>query len=450
MARLWEGGGVEAERIVADYTAADDAVLDNHIIGQDLATNAAHVRMLAACGYLTEDESDAILGQLSRIRQDWQAGTFVVGPEDEDVHTAIETAVTEAIGEPGRRIHTGRSRNDQVLTDMRLYLRLHLAGLAEQAVSLALAFAAYARKYLTLAMPGYTHMQRAMPSSVALWAGAFAEALTDDAAQLLAQYQAADACPLGSGAGYGVSLRIDRELTASLLGFSRVQYNPIYCQNSRGRIEGLALAAVSGLMMTLGRFATDMLLFTTAEYDFFTVEKRLTTGSSIMPQKKNLDIMELLRARVRTVQASEQLVKAVTGGLPSGYARDLQETKKPIIEAFAHAKGSLAIVGALLEGMTPNRERMLAALSADIYATDEVFLLVEEGVPFRDAYRQVKDRLEEVVVPHGGLFSDERATAGTPANPALDLVQKRIDELALAARGAFEREVGLLDRVLAP
>lgn len=450
MARLWEGGGVEADRAVAEYTAADDAVLDNHIIGQDLATNAAHVRMLAACGYLAESERDAILGELATIRELWRQGRFVIQPEDEDVHTRIETTVTAAIGEPGRRIHTGRSRNDQVLTDMRLFIRLRLVCLADEALALAGAFDAWARRYSDIAMPGYTHMQRAMPSSVALWAGAFAEALVDDAAQLYAQYGAADACPLGSGAGYGVSLGIDREMTADLLGFSRVQYNPIHCQNSRGRIEGMALAAVSGLMMTLGRFATDMLLFTTAEYDFFEVEKRLTTGSSIMPQKKNLDIMELLRARVRTVQACEQLVKSIPGGLPSGYARDLQETKKPIIDAFAHAEGALAIVGALLGGMTPKRERMLAALSPDIYATDEVFRLVEGGTPFRDAYRKVKDQLDEVVVPSAGVVPDVGATPGTPANPALDAVRGRIEGQAGVIRQARAREEGLLDRLLSP
>ena len=448
MARLWEGGGVEADRAVAEYTAADDAVLDNHIIGQDLATNAAHVRMLAACGYLEGPERDAILGELAKIRELWRQGRFVIQPEDEDVHTRIETTVTAAIGEPGRRIHTGRSRNDQVLTDMRLFLRQNLAGLAVDALDLAGAFDAWARRYSDLAMPGYTHMQRAMPSSVGLWAGAFAEALTDDAAQLLAQYRAADACPLGSGAGYGVILGIDREMTAGLLGFSRVQYNPIHCQNSRGRIEGMALAAVSGLMMTLGRFATDMLLFTTAEYDFFEVEKRLTTGSSIMPQKKNLDIMELLRARVRTVQACEQLVKAIPGGLPSGYARDLQETKKPIIDAFAHARSSLGITGALLGGMSPKKERMLAALSPDIYATDEVFSLVESGTPFRDAYRAVKDRLDAVVVPASGVQLDGKATPGTPANPALDAVRKRLEMLREEAGEARAREDGLLDRLL--
>ena len=449
MARLWESGKSDAigtgntERIVAEYTAALDALLDNHLIREDLITNAAHVRMLAACGYLEEKDCRAILDELMRIHGAWQNGNFAVAPDDEDVHTKIENEVTNAIGEPGRRMHTGRSRNDQVLTDIRLFIRRRLAALAQDSVRLAADFLAFAGRHTAVAMPGYTHMQRAMPSSPALWAGAYAEALLDDAGQLLAQYAQADLSPLGSGAGYGVTLRIDRELSARLMGFSRVQHNSMYCQNSRGKIEGMALAAVSNLMMTLGRFASDMLLFTTSEYAFFTVDDSLTTGSSIMPQKKNLDIMELLRARVHTVQSAEQLVKAIPPGLPSGYSRDLQEMKKPLIEAFSIAESSLRIVSLLLGGIRVNAERMAAALSPEIYATDEVFKRVESGIPFRDAYREVKNALTEVRAPDGKITPDEKAPIGTPANPGLPAIQARLSELETRARSAAAREDGL-------
>jgi argininosuccinate lyase len=449
MAKLWEngtrgeGGESNTEGIVAEYTAAEDALLDNHLIREDLITNAAHVRMLAACGYIGEKECRAILDELARIYDAWQNGSFAVLPDDEDVHTKIENEITNAIGEPGRRMHTGRSRNDQVLTDTRLFIRRRLASLALQSTLLAADFLELAGRFPGVAMPGYTHMQRAMPSSLALWAGAYAEALTDDTEQLLSQYAHADISPLGSGAGYGVTLRIDRELSARLMGFSRVQLNSIYCQNSRGKIEGMALAAVSNLMMTLGRFACDMLLFTTSEYAFFTVDDRLTTGSSIMPQKKNLDVMELLRARVHTVHASEQLVKAISCGLPSGYSRDLQEMKKPLIEAFAIAESSLGIVSALLGGIQINEGRMSAALSAEIYATDEVFKRVEAGVPFRDAYREVKNALAEVRRPAENIIPDDAAPAGTPANPALPAIQERLSALDTRARAAAEAENGL-------
>ncbi|MDR2733149.1 MAG: argininosuccinate lyase [Spirochaetota bacterium] len=444
MARLWENPKSQTESIVADYTAAEDALLDNHLVPEDLITNAAHARMLAERGYISAQECRAILDELARIHDAWQSGNFMVSAADEDVHTKIENAVTIAIGEPGKKMHTGRSRNDQVLTDLRLYLRRRLASLALLAARLAQDFHDFAERAALHAMPGYTHMQRAMPSSVALWAGAFTEALADDAEQLLSQHAQADISPLGSGAGYGVSLKIDRELTARLMGFSRVQINPLHCQNSRGKIEGMALAAVSNLMMTLGRFAGDMLLFTTSEYGFFSVADRFTTGSSIMPQKKNLDIMELLRARVHTVQAAEQLVKAIPLGLPSGYSRDLQEMKKPLIEAFSIAESSLAVVSALLGGITVNTERLRAALSAEIYATDAVFRRVEEGVPFRDAYHEIKSALDDVQPPRDSLAlalhasRDAAATIGTPANPGLALLLGRVTPLQKRAEAALD------------
>jgi len=443
MAKLWESGEGNTERIVLEYTAAEDALLDNALIREDLITNAAHVRMLAACGYLGEGESRAILGELTRIHDAWQGGNFAVSPDDEDVHTKIENEVTNAIGEPGRKMHTGRSRNDQVLADIRLFIRRRLAGLALASARLSAKFLAFAERHAGAAMPGYTHMQRAMPSSLGLWAGAFAEALADDAEQLLAQYALADISPLGSGAGYGVGLGIDRELTARLMGFSRVQANSIYCQNSRGKIEGMALAAVSNLMMTLGRFASDVLLFTTSEYGFLSAPDRLTTGSSIMPQKKNLDIMELLRARVHTVQAAGQLVQSIPLGLPSGYSRDLQEMKKPLIEAFSIAWSSLAIAAVLLDGIRVNEEPMRAALSAELYATDEVFKRVEGGAPFRDAYREVKNALGSVLRPEGGIVLDPKATIGTPANPGFSGIQARSRALEGRAHAALDAEDGL-------
>lgn len=428
MAKLWASGGAVSASAVDAYTASADAVLDNQLVEMDVWTNAAHVRMLAARGYMNTGERDAVLGELSAILAAWRRGEFVVVPEDEDVHTKIENTVTGRIGEAGQRIHTGRSRNDQVLTDMRLYCKAGLYGLAEAVHATAAAFLDFAGKHALVPMPGYTHMQRAMPSSVGLWAGAFAESLGDDLRLIAGVLETVDASPLGSGACTGISLNIDREATRALLGFSRLQSNAIYCHNSRGKLEGAVLAALSAVMLTLGRFASDLLLYTTAEYAFFTVASGLTTGSSIMPQKKNLDPLELLRARVRTVLAAEALVKAIPASLPSGYSRDLQETKRPLLESFQTVLSSLEICRLYLDGLSPDHERLAGAMGAELYATDDVFALVREGVPFREAYRRVKDALAGVAARDPHFTLDPGATPGTPANPDLETLAGRLAE----------------------
>jgi len=429
MATLWQNGGAASQELVERYTAADDALLDNHIVEMDVYTNAAHVRMLADCGYMGEEERDSIIVSLRGILESWKSGSFAVLPEDEDVHTKIENRVTDRVGEAGKRIHTGRSRNDQVLTDMRLFCRLRLYDTAHVLFSLARTLLDFARIHRDLPMPGYTHMQRAMPSSVGLWAGGFVEALIDDALHLQGVLEYIDASPLGSGAGYGITLGIDREKTMKLLGFSRVQLNSIYCQNSRGKMEGAVLSVLSGIMLTLGRLASDLLLYTTSEYSFFSAGPGLTTGSSIMPQKKNLDIMELLRARVRSVHAAESLVKGIPAALPSGYSRDLQETKRPLIESFLTVEDSLQVSDLLIQGISPDPEKMAEAMGPELYATDDVFVLVGEGVPFREAYGRVKGALEDVAARNPSFEYNEKATPGTPMNPELDTLCRRCEQI---------------------
>lgn len=427
MAKLWQDGKQQESDLVNRYTAGGDAELDNRLVEMDVWTNAAHVRMLAACGYMSEQERDALLGALRTVLDEYYSGAFRVRPEDEDVHTRIENRVTELVGEPGEKIHTGRSRNDQVLSDLRLFMRRALFRVRAAALELGRAFVAFGQRYQDVAMPGYTHMQRAMPSSLALWAGAFAESLLDDARYAGAVLDCLDSSPLGSGAGYGVSLAIDREMTASLLGFSRVQVNAVYCHNARGKSEGAVLSVCSNIMLTLGRLASDLVLFTTAEYGFFRVEQRFCTGSSIMPQKRNLDIMELLRARVRSVLQAEALVKSIPPSLPSGYSRDLQETKRPLLETTDMVYDSLCLCRELLEGLIPDRERMAASLSPELYATDEVFRRVEGGMTFRSAYREVKTHLAELNQGARPVQLDAAAVPGTVANPGLGLLQAALE-----------------------
>lgn len=427
MAKLWETSQTDSNKLVDEYTASEDAVLDNHLIEMDIMTNAAHVRMLRSCGYMNEAELKDVLIVLKELLAEYQQGKFFILPEDEDVHSRIENEVTKRKGAVGGKIHSGRSRNDQVLSDMRLYFRDKLIEISENSGKMVESLLVFGEKHKTIPMPGYTHMQRAMPSSVALWAGAFAEALLDDIQNLLNALNYNDMSPLGSGAGYGVKLGINREMTAELLGFSRVQVNPIYCQNSRGKVDGVVLGALSNVMLTLGKMASDLLLFTTAEFDFFKVPDSFTTGSSIMPQKKNLDIMELLRARVRTVAAYETQVKSISASIPSGYSRDLQETKGPIIESFKIVNQSLAITTALIDELQVNALKMDSCLTPDVYATDIVFAKVDAGSTFREAYRGVKENINNLEVQNHEIDISEKATLGTAENPGLKVVAKRLE-----------------------
>ncbi len=427
MAKLWETAQTNSNKLVEEYTASEDAILDNHLIEMDIMTNAAHVRMLQSCGYMTESELGDVLGVLKDLLAEYKRGDFFIRAEDEDVHSRIENEVSSRKGEVGGKIHSGRSRNDQVLSDLRLYFRDNLIEASENCTQAVDTLLNFGEKYIAVPMVGYTHMQRAMPSSVALWAGGFGEALLDDVQNLLNALNYNDMSPLGSGAGYGVKLGINRDMTAELLGFSRVQINPIYCQNSRGKVDGIVLAALSNVMLTLGKLASDLLLFTTAEFDFFKVPDSFTTGSSIMPQKKNLDIMELLRARVRTVVAYEMQVKGISAAIPSGYSRDLQETKGPIIDAFKIVNQSLAITTALVGELQVNGEQMEACLTPDVYATDIVFEKVDGGSTFREAYRDVKENINNLDVHSQKINLSEDATLGTAENPGLKVVAKRLE-----------------------
>lgn len=453
MAKLWaasaENSDEKVEQLVDRYTAADDALLDNRLVEMDLYTNAAHVRMLAKQGYMNRQELDEILQSLRGILDDYRKGDFVVRAEDEDVHTCIENRVTAEIGEAGGRIHTGRSRNDQVLTDLRLFIQLKLLKVIRAVAELGYTFTGFGLRHAEVPMPGYTHMQRAMPSSVALWAGAFAEACKDDGFHLFRLLEYSNISPLGSGAGYGITLDIDRDETARLLGFARVQLNSIYCQNSRGKIESAVMSGLSNVMLTLGRLSSDLLLFTTSEYRFFKVPDSFTTGSSIMPQKKNLDVMELLRARVRSVLAQESLVKQVAATLPSGYSRDLQETKRPLLDSFDTVLDSLEVVKQLVEGLEPDSDRLRGALSPDVYAADAAFELVKGGMPFRDAYRKIKDELESLPEVPAQVNLDKGVTPGTPANPGLEELQGTLREFSEKILHCQSLRSGGLEQLLA-
>lgn len=435
MSKLWDKG-YQLDRLAEEYEVGEDATLDNMLARADVLGSIAHAHALYQAGILTQDEFSRLKGTLVEALKLAEAGNLVLEEGDEDIHSRLERFLTDKLGPLGQKIHTGRSRNDQVLVDLRLFAREEILDVASRALELARGFVRFARTHETVPMPGYTHMQRAMISSVGLWASAFAEALVDDVRLLMAVYDLNDQSPLGSAAGYGVPLDIDRELTARLLGFSRVQRNTLYCQNSRGKIEASILHGLAQIMVDMSRFAQDLLLFTTAEFRFFRVSTELLTGSSLMPQKFNLDVMELLRARTHQIISCEQQVLHTIAALPSGYNRDVQETKGPLLRSFRQVGLSLMVCLKVLEGLEVDREGLREACTAELFATDAALDLVRQGIPFREAYRQVALRLKDLELPDVSLALAQRRHLGAPGNLALDKLEADIDLLSgqLASR----------------
>jgi argininosuccinate lyase len=333
---------------------------------------------------------------LHTILKKYQNHEFELKHGDEDIHTKIENDLVQITGDIGKKIHTGRSRNDQVLVDMRVFSKGQIYLIKENLLTLTCFFIRYAKKWKKIPMPGYTHMQKAMPSSVGLWLGAFAESLADSIKLLDTALYLVDQSPLGSGAAYGVTLPLDRQMTTDLLGFRKVQNNSLYCQNSRGKIEGAVLFALTNIASDISRFASDVLLFTTSEFNYFTVDKSICTGSSIMPQKQNVDIAELLRSKSHIMLGYFMQVYTVGLNLPSGYNRDLQDTKRPYMEALKLSCDILEIAQLLLTNITPNTGVLKANMTKELYATSLAYDYVQQGTPFRMAYQKVGENLDSI------------------------------------------------------
>ena len=385
---------------VLDFTAGSDIQLDLDLVQADCFGTAAHVTMLSRLPVrpkiITDSERREVIRELGSIMKRAATGQFTISLDDQDVHLAVERILTAKLGDLGKKVHTGRSRNDQVAVDLRLFAREQLIGTVAEALSLASTLVAFAQEHVKIPMVGRTHMQPAMPSSVGLWASAHAESLLDDAALLMAVYELNDQCPLGSAASYGVPLPIDRALTSNLLGFSRPVHNVLYANNARGKIESLILQALSQVMLSLSRIAQDLMLFTLPEFGYFTLPAEFGTGSSIMPQKNNPDVVELVRARVARVMACELAVMDIARSLPSGYNRDLQETKGPFMEGIATTRACLRSMAQMVGPMQVNVEALLKGFSPGVFATDRALELVGQGMPFRDAYNYIKAHLDEL------------------------------------------------------
>ena len=431
MRRKTTVGEVDAE--VLAYTAGQDRVLDLALVEADCFGTAAHVSMLARLPVqpplLAPADAKAVVAELRGVLADAAAGKFRISLEDQDVHLAVERRLTEKLGDLGKRVHVGRSRNDQVATDLRLYAKTRLLDAADAAAALARTLVAFAKKHAKTPMVGRTHMQPAMPSSVGLWASAWAESLLDDLALLRTAYELNDRCPLGSAASYGVPLPIDRRLTSDLLGFAAPVHNVLHANQARGKLESIILSALGQAMLTLSRLAQDLILFSMPEFGYFRLPAEFTTGSSIMPQKRNPDVPELLRAKAAKVLAYANLVAEIVRAAPSGYNRDLQETKAPFMEGFELAISSLRILTPLVAGLEVDAAALRRGFGPEVYATDRALELVAQGMPFRDAYHQVKANLDQLA----GFDPDAALAAKRHLGAPLGLDFKALDAQARAA-----------------
>ncbi len=389
MSTLWTRAD-EPDPWLQSFLAGDDHVLDRHLLPYDCRASLAHARMLARIGVLDDAELASLETGLAQVAEAAEQGRFPITEADEDCHTAIENFLTKTCGEAGRKIHTGRSRNDQVLTALRLWEKDHVDHLLGTVVAYLDALYAVRQAQGQVSLPGYTHMQAAMPTTVDTWLGSYADAARDDHELLSLVRRLVDRCPLGTAAGFGVPvLPIDREGTAAELGFAEVLANPMYAQLSRGRVEALLLAACSQVMLGLSRLASDLLLFSTREFRLVQLPQAVCTGSSLMPQKRNPDVLELVRARFHVVAGEEAKVRAMTAGLMSGYNRDVQLTKGPLFAGVAATLDSLKAMTMVLGGLQVDAERSAAAVTDEMRATERALKLVAEGVPFRDAYRRI-------------------------------------------------------------
>lgn len=399
--KLWDKG-YSTDQFVEEFTVGRDRELDLYLAEADVLGNMAHMKMLRSIGLLSDEDHDALAEGLKRIYASVLAGEFTIEEGVEDVHSQVEFMLTEMCGDAGKRIHTGRSRNDQVMVDLKLFSRSALISLQQSVENLFQTLMAKAEEYKDVLMPGYTHMQVAMPSSFGMWLSAYAESLADDMLMLRAAYDLVNTNPLGSGAGYGSSVPLDRTMTTRLLGFEDLAYNSVYAQMQRGKTERTVLTAIAAVAATIGRLAQDVCLYSCANFGFVKLPDAFTTGSSIMPHKKNPDIFELSRAKCNRLQALPMEVTLVATNLPSGYFRDMQLTKEIYVPAFKELSDVVRMVGEGIEQMWINRDILHNDIYKYLFTVEDVNDAVAKGVPFRDAYREVGMRVQEGTYEHDG------------------------------------------------
>jgi len=412
---------------VLSFTAGQDVLLDRVLVEADCIGSAAHVTMLAALTppLFSADERTRVIAALVDVMRRDRRGEFTITEADQDVHLAVERALTASVGELGKRVHTARSRNDQVALDLRLYAKTELLAMIAQVAALAGVLLDLARRHERVPMVGRTHLQPAMPSSVGVWASAYAESLLDDIELLQGAYAQNDRSPLGSAAGYGVPLAIDRALTARLLDFERPIHNVMYASNARGKCESIILNAASQVMLSSARLAEDMTLFMMPEFGYFRLPSQYCTGSSIMPQKQNPDVFELVRARSATVLSCASRITGVLKGLAGGYQRDLQETKAPFMEGIRVTRETLRALTLVMAHVEVDAAALARGFSPGVFATDRALALVAGGMPFRDAYDAVKAGLADLEQQDPTQAIALKTHEGAPAGLDLPSLERR-------------------------
>lgn len=432
--KLWQKETTSISEKIEKFTVGRDREMDLYLAPYDVLGNIAHAKMLESVGLLKKDELTALEAELKNIYQEIRQGRFEIEDGVEDVHSQVELMLTRKLGDIGKKIHSGRSRNDQVLVDMKLFTRSRLEEVALASRKLFDLLIKRSNQHKNDLLPGYTHLQIAMPSSFGLWFGAYGEALIDDMAMIQTAYKLANKNPLGSGAGYGSSFPLNRTMTTELLGFEALHYNVVYAQMSRGKTEQTALTAIAALSSTLSRMAMDVCLYNSQNFAFVTLPDDLTTGSSIMPHKKNPDVAELLRAKTNRMKALPTEITMVMSNLPSGYHRDMQLLKELLMPAFDEILDCLDIAHFMLEHLEVKPDLLVDKKYDLLFSVERVNELVVQGVPFRDAYRQVGKEINE------GTYRASRTLNHTHEGSIGNLCNDQITELMNAEMARFKFE----------
>ena len=431
--KLWDKGYSEDERIDR-FTVGRDRELDLHLAPFDVMGTMAHITMLETIGLLQKDELQTLLAELKKIYKTAEEGNFIIEDDIEDVHSQVELMLTRSLGDMGKKVHSGRSRNDQVLLDLKLYIRAQIEDVVSRLMKLFNVLQAQSEKYKDLLIPGYTHLQVAMPSSFGLWFGAYAESLTDDMTMLAAAWDVANQNPLGAAAGYGSSFPLNRTLTTRLLGFKDLAYNVVYAQMGRGKTERIVSFALASIAETIGRLAFDGCLFTSQNFGFIHLPKQMTTGSSIMPHKKNPDVFELVRAHCNKIQGAPNTIRLISGNLPSGYFRDMQIIKEVFIPLFEEMKDCIDITAYAIENIEVEKDIMKDPRYKYAFSVEEVNRRALAGTPFRDAYRQVGMEIEEGHFDFNGQINHTHE--GSIGNLCNDKIRQKMDNIL--ARFSFK------------
>ncbi len=417
--KLWDKG-ISTNKQIEEYTVGNDRTMDLYLAGHDVLGTIAHITMLTTIGLITEEELPLLKRELIKIYREIERGNFGIEPGVEDVHSQVEYLLTQRLGDMGKKVHSGRSRNDQVLVDLRLFTRDELLGLISEVKALFTLLQELSEANKEILMPGYTHLQVAMPSSFGLWFGAYAEALTDDLMLLHSAYTINNQNPLGSAAGYGSSFPLNRAYTTELLGFDNLSYNAVYAQMGRGKVERIVTMALANLTATIGKMADDVCLFMSQNFGFVSLPDEFTTGSSIMPHKKNPDLFEITRAKCNRLQTLPMEIGMITGNMTTGYFRDYQLIKELYLPAFEEVKSILQMMQLAMSHLRVNPAILSDSKYNNIFTVEEVNRMVQQGIPFRDAYKKVAEMVQQ------GNFNPTKAVKHTHEGSIGNLCNQQI------------------------